>query len=155
MTRQAGAGSTVALAALMALVAVKGCTAGASGGGMKEQIERPVILVECPALVQDADMLCRALIQAMSESAPGHVIRRVPRIETRPSRPDDLAVALHVHSISAVGIEGQLTWQTAQEGPQSGPRMAMTMMDAPPTPAMMAQFVAALLRDTDLPLNRP
>lgn len=111
------------------------------------QQDRPVIALTCPADLPAADRLCQAMIQALAETSPGHIIRRLDRGEPAPRRPGDMRVTLRLGTVSDHGLSGALEWQPGDaETPQAGPEVHMDVMDATLSPSMYASFAESLIK---------
>jgi len=118
----------------------------ASGPG---QMARPVLALACPAPADET--LCRVLLQALAEAAPGRVPR--PVAEPAPGRPGDLAVWLRLDERGPHHLVARLEWRGAGEGTvQSGPPLRLDVQDAELSAAMYPRFMADLVRVSDLPL---
>ncbi|MCM2563867.1 hypothetical protein M8756_17245 [Lutimaribacter sp. EGI FJ00015] len=112
--------------------------------------DRAVIRLSCPENAQPRDPLCRAMIQALAETAAGPtVIRTVARGDEAPTRPGDIGMALHVTKHGDGVLSGHLVWQKGPDGArQTGQAHRMTLRDTSFSPEICEQFTRELLKAT-------
>lgn len=102
---------------------------------------RSVIRLHCaaaPASVpsEQAAMMCQQMIQALAESAPGSVIRRVPDSEARLRSPEEVLVALNI-------VDPKTVYATWRQGPAGPDVMSETLsLDVPIGGASPSQLKA-------------
>jgi len=107
------------------------------------------IFLTCPQAVQEADVLCFALEQALIEIAPEREIRK----GNTELAGNDLAVTLIIKRETDRLLEGHLEWSTSNAAPTSGPPVTLSVEDAKLSSQMYDSFAAGLVKVSNLPLN--
>lgn len=115
---------------------------------------RPVFALACPTDTPELTVLCRTLQNALAVQAPEYAFRRVATLDQAPEGVKNMVMALEVERMDAHEIAARLVWKGPKmDTPQAGPLIAMSVQDAELSPRMFPDFVAALLRASDLPLK--
>ncbi|MEO0370036.1 MAG: hypothetical protein AAF231_01135 [Pseudomonadota bacterium] len=117
---------------LLAMLLAMGVIVTGSNSASAKQKPRPVV-----ALICDADLnLCRAVVQALADMAPGQIYR------INPEPIPDQALQLHLHADSEIG---RLTW-----GKSDGVRIVRTEQN---NDVFARQIIARAGSDLQLALN--
>ena len=127
------------------------CALLVSGGvyAMGDRQTQRMISVNCPQDVPAPQMLCDALIDAISEGSPSAAVKTGPTGSDITPKPNDLVVTLHLTHLTEAGIGGRLEWRTSESAePTVGPTVDFDVMDTTMSEKFYPKYVQGLLKST-------
>ena len=107
----------------------------------------PMILLQCASESENAQILCKALLDPLAEKAPDYLSRIEDSKATL--RAEDIRLILSVSDETDHGLAGQLSWSSGPDGAlQSGPIIRLDVMDTAVSERIITRFAADLLTAT-------